>query len=99
MAIKVNTAAVLRASVQLNAINTDISNGMEDVNRAMRSLSESWIGNASERCRSAYDYIDGNFTDSRFSVLNDFTRFIEQQVSEGYELTEQAVNEAARAFE
>lgn len=98
MAVKVNTAAVLRASAQLNAVNTDISNGMEDVSRALRLLSGSWTGNASECCQNAYDYIKGSFTDARFSVLNDFARFIQQQVAEGYEVTEQTVNETAKAF-
>lgn len=98
MAILINAAAVLSAADQIDATNKQIRDEWSNINTAIGTLQRNWEGSAADSCRNKYDYIKNNFSDVRFSVVNDFASFLKNQVGEGYKSTEQAATKAAAAF-
>ena len=98
MAIQINTAAVSSAADHIDTTNKKIQDGLTEIDAALRTLRQNWVGEASNSCANKYDYIKRNFADARFSVVNDLVTFIRKQVNEGYETTEKTVSSAAAAF-
>lgn len=98
LAILINTAAVSTAADQIDTLNKKIRDEMSVVDSAIRSLQQSWEGEAGSSCVNKYDYIKRSFSDARFSVVNGLVSLMKIQVGEGYETTEQVVSTAASAF-
>lgn len=98
MAILINTAVVSNTADQIDTANKKIRDDLSDIDSAIRTLQQNWVGEASNSCANKYDYIKRNFADARFSVVNDLVTFIRKQVNEGYETTEKTVSSAAAAF-
>lgn len=98
MAIQVNTAVVLTTADKIDMLNKKIRDELSEVDIAIRSLQQSWEGEASYSCNNKYECIKRDFSDARFSVVNGIVSFMRNQVGEGYEATERAVSGAASAF-
>ncbi len=94
----INTAAVLAAADQIDTANKNMRDELSDIDLAIRTLQQSWEGAAANSCANKYEYIKRNFSDARFSVVNDMVSFMKNQVGEGYKTTEKTVLSAASAF-
>lgn len=98
MDILINTAAVSTTADQIDRINKKIREELTEIDSAIRILQQGWEGEASKSCVNKYEYIKRNFSDARFSVVNNLVSLMKFQAGEGYERTEQAAITAASAF-
>ena len=98
MAIQINTDAVLTTAEQIDTINRTIQEDLSDIDRLVRNLQNAWSGDASRECVEKYNHIKRDFSDARFSAVNNMVSFMRNQVAQGYEDTEKSAKSAAEAF-
>ncbi len=96
--IRVDTDKVYLTSNKINTINGQIRDEFADVVKTVQNLDSSWDGDASTTATRAFAKIKNDFADSRYKAMNNFVKFLNQQVDEGYEQTEQANTNLADAF-
>lgn len=86
--LKINTAAVVTAATNINTHNEKIRDGISSVEKAIRNLDESWESPAATVAIAKFNEIKSTFAENRFKVLKNYTNFLLQQVSQGYDDTE-----------
>lgn len=97
MAIQITTNAVLALADQIDMSNKRIRDEFNELESTIRSLQQNWEGEASNTCARKYHYIKQQFSDARFSVVNDLFLFL-HQVDDAYNQVDQAIATAASAF-
>lgn len=98
MAIKVDTSLLNAAVEQITKENTSIDAELSIAATAVAKLSQSWVGEASNKCIGAYNYIENSYRTDRYRVLQNFASFLHNQVSGEYQNIEAAIVRAADAF-
>ena len=96
--VKINTTLVAYTATKLSYENNVLYHKYDDIDKAISNLKRNWSGTACDQCCRKAEYIKSQFKDARYTVVNDFVRFMRQQVGEGYEATEAAISSAANAF-
>lgn len=97
-AIKVNTGTVVTVAQNIRKANNDIRDLLSPVESAIKTLDNSWDGNASTNAMNKYNSIKNAFCDNRYNVIENFVNFLLQQVGEGYDQTEATNVSLADAF-
>jgi len=96
--IFVNTDRIAATASKINSINNQIKNRYQGVENAMKNLDNSWDGKASVHAMEKFHSIRSNYEDSRYNVLLNYVHYLEEQVSEGYKVTEGTNESLAAAF-
>ena len=97
MAIQITTNAVLAVAEQIDTSNKKIRDEFNDLESTIRILQQDWEGEAANTCARKYHHIKQQFSDARFSVVNDLFLFL-HQVDDSYNQVDQALSKAASAF-
>lgn len=87
--LKVNTDAVVATAEKLKVYNTRMRNDFPSVQNAMNQLHNEWDGAASNAAISKFNEMKSKFCDARYNVMDNYIRFLLQQVGEGYVQTEE----------
>lgn len=87
--LKVNVDAVVSAASNIQTCNAQMRDSFPDVQRAIDQLNNNWDGAASNNAMRKFDDIKSKFSDSRFKALDNYVKFLLQQVGEGYTQTEE----------
>ena len=98
MAIEINTAVVQSTATQIAAVNRSISNDFSIVTSAISNLNKTWSGDAADLAANRFRSIRNAYYDNRYTVIDDMVRYMNNQVSTGYEEAEKAVSSVASAF-
>lgn len=98
MSILIDTNLINMTVEQITKENTSIDTELSAVTEAVARLSQSWIGDASDKCSGVYKHIESSYRTDRYRVLQNFSAFLQNQVSGGYENIEAAIVSAAEAF-
>ncbi len=93
-----NTDRIAATATKINSINNQIKNRYQGVENAMKNLDNSWDGKAATHAIGKFHSIRSNYEDSRYTVLLNYVHFLEEQVSEGYGVTENTNESLAAAF-
>lgn len=96
--IRVNTSIVVQAASRIGSINNTIRNDFTSVVTEMNSLGTHWRGQASERAMAQFNSIRGAFVNNRHTVMDNYCRFLHQQVGAGYDDTESSNVRLAEKF-
>lgn len=96
--IQVDTSKVVSAADTISELNQDIDREFEHLEKAIQRLNGRWNSSASHVVIGKFYSAKNNFKDSRFKVMQDYTNFLKQQVSDGYNVTETANTSLADAF-
>ena len=83
-----NTDGVKAVADDLKKINDHMKSGITSVDSAISTLNGSWQGSAATNVIDKYYYLKDQFCDSRYTVLNNYVNFLNQQIGAGYESTE-----------
>ncbi|MCL2662963.1 MAG: WXG100 family type VII secretion target [Oscillospiraceae bacterium] len=95
---RVNTSAITAAANNIANLNTGIRNDFNTVETEMNGLASAWRGEASERARAAFSSVRNAYLNDRFSVVDNYVRFLRNQVGDGYVQTETTNEKLADAF-
>lgn len=98
MSVKINTVAVLATANRIDNYNKKICDELTELKLSINALRNYWEGEAANSGINKFDYIERNYSDSRFLVLNNVVSFMKAQVGECYDDTEQKILTAASAF-
>jgi hypothetical protein len=86
--VKVDTKLVETTAKNIANYNNKILNDFSSVESAMKALDTEWVGNASTNAMGSFFEIKNAFIDVRFDVVQDYVKFLNEQVNAGYELIE-----------
>lgn len=93
-----NTEAVVTAAGNLKSINNQIRNDFPRLQTAITQLDSAWDGSAATTAISKFNEIKSKFLDARYNVIDNYVKFLLQQVGEGYTQTEDANKSLADQF-
>ena len=96
--LKINTDAVVVAAENINLYNTQMQDNFASVQRAINQLNNTWDGSASTAAMSKFNEIISKFSDARYNELDNYVKFLLEQVGEGYTQTEEATKSLADLF-
>lgn len=96
--LKIDTAAVTTAAANIGNINKQIRDGIDQVESAIKRLDNSWDGSASTAAISKYSEMKSKFVDARFKVMENYRRYLLEQVGQGYVQTEDVNKKLSERF-
>lgn len=96
--IKIDTAKVVNTASRITTINQQIDTEFERMEKAIAHLNNCWQSRASDAVIGRFHSIKHSFKDSRFQVMQNYSKFLVQQVSDGYNKTETVNTNLADAF-
>jgi len=96
--ITIDSEQVLGIASQIENDNQQLQQLLDDSKAAVDSLSSYWTGNAADETRASYDSFAGKFFQTYFDVLNQYVKFLRNNVAAQYEQTEQVNTQLADAF-
>lgn len=96
--IKVDTARVVAAAKNISNLNNKISDEFSSVESAIKGLDNVWSGEASAKGISSFYELKNAFNEPRYTVVDNFVRFLKQQVNAGYTHTENENKSLADLF-
>ncbi|MCH6268197.1 WXG100 family type VII secretion target [Neobacillus citreus] len=96
--IKIDTAKVVNTASRITTINQQIDAEFARMEKAIAHLNGSWQSRASDHVIGRFHSIKHAFKDSRFQVMQNYSKFLVQQVSDGYNKTETVNTNLADSF-
>jgi len=96
--ITIDSEQVLGIASQIESDNQQLQQLLEESKTAVNSLSSFWSGKAAEETRASYDAFAGKFFQTYFDVLDQYVKFLRNNVAAQYEQTEQVNTQLADAF-
>ena len=96
--LKINTDAVVTVAENIKLYNTQMRDDFTSVQRAINQLNNVWDGSASTVVINKFNEIIKNFGEARYNELDNYVKFLLEQVGEGYTQTEEANKSLADLF-
>ncbi|MEE0863269.1 MAG: hypothetical protein U0L79_09830 [Lachnospiraceae bacterium] len=96
--VKINTDAVRNVATHMQLMNKQMKDGFSDVQDAMTKLDNSWESSTATMAMEKYNQLRVDFSEARYTVLDNHINFLLQQVGQGYEETEKANVSLAAQF-
>ena len=92
------TDQVLAIASQIESDNQQLQQLLNDSKTTLDSLSANWTGIAAEQTRASYDTFAGKCFQTYFDVLEQYVKFLRNNVAEQYTQTENTNTRLADAF-
>ena len=96
--ITLDSDQVLAIASQIESDNQQLQQLLNDSKASVDSLSSYWTGKASDETRSSYETFANKFFQTYYDVLNQYVKFLRNNVATQYEQTEQINTQLADAF-
>ena len=96
--IKINTDSVHATANNIRNLNKLMRDDFSSVRSAIRTLDNSWDGQASSAAINKFNTIKSQYCDARYTVVDNYVNFLIKQVDAGYVQTEKANKSLADAF-
>lgn len=96
--LKVNAEKVILTANKIKNLNTQMRDGFNEVQTAIRKLDGTWDGAAATNAVNRFNAIKTSYCDARYTVIDNFVAFLYQQVGEGYSQTEDANKSLSEQF-
>ena len=86
--LKISTDAALMAAERIRAYNAQMRDDFPSVQDAINQLDNGWDGAVADKAKLRFNEMKSEFCNSRYNVLDNYVRYLLQQVDIGYEQTE-----------
>jgi WXG100 family type VII secretion target len=96
--ITIDSEQVLAIATQIENDNQQLQQLLNDSKAAVDSLSSYWTGKASDETRASYESFAGKYFQTYYDVLDQYVKFLRNNVAAQYEQTEQVNTQLADAF-
>jgi WXG100 family type VII secretion target len=96
--ITIDSEQVLAIATQIENDNQQLQQLLNDSKAAVDSLSYYWTGKASDETRASYESFAGKYFQTYYDVLDQYVKFLRNNVAAQYEQTEQVNTQLADAF-
>lgn len=96
--IKISTDQVEAIATSVENSNKKLKTTLEESQASMKSLSSTWTGEAATATINAYDSFAANFFQNYYDIIDQYVKFLRQNVSADYQTTETSNTNLADAF-
>lgn len=96
--IKISTDQVEAIATSIENSNNKLKQTLEESQSAMNGLNSTWTGEASQATLSAYEQFAEKFFGDYYKTIDQYVKFLRQNVSADYQSTETANTNLADAF-
>lgn len=96
--ITIDSEQVLAIASSIESDNQQLQQLLNDSKATVDSLSSYWTGKAADETRSSYESFANKFFQTYHDVLNQYVKFLRNNVAMQYEQTEQVNTQLADAF-
>lgn len=96
--LSINTGNVVNTAYRINYLNQEISKDFKGVEDAVKRINNSWNSQASSHILGHFSSIQTILKENRYNVMDDYFRFLVEQVADGYEVTESTNKKLADSF-
>jgi WXG100 family type VII secretion target len=96
--ITIDSEQVLGIASQIESDNQQLQQLLNDSKTSVDNLASYWTGKAADETRASYDSFAGKYFQTYFDVLNQYVKFLRNNVASQYEQTEQVNTQLADAF-
>lgn len=86
--IKIDTMAVRNAAEKVSRLNRNINYSLDELIRRVSSLNGSWDGSGSENALATFSRMRSDYYQNRYDQVDNFVRFMMNNVAGGYESAE-----------
>lgn len=98
IALTLDTDQVVSIASQIESDNNGLKELLEQTKGTIDSLSSTWIGKAADETRASYEQFAGKFFQQYYDVLDQYVKFLRNNVVNQYEQTETINTQLADAF-
>ncbi|MGN0578602.1 MAG: WXG100 family type VII secretion target [Ruminiclostridium sp.] len=96
--ITLDTEQVMAIASQLEADNNQLKDLLNNTKATIDSLSSTWTGQAAEETRTSYEGFANKFFQQYYDIIDQYVKFLRNNVSEQYSQTEVVNKTLADAF-
>ena len=96
--IRVNTAQVGQIATSIETLNKKLDAELKDSQIAIKALSTTWEGEASQATISAFDAFSAKYFQTYYDVIDGYVKFLRRNVDSGYFETESSVTNLSDNF-
>ena len=96
--ITIDSEQVLAIASQIESDNQQLQQLLNDSKASVDALSTYWTGKAADETRSSYESFAGKFFQTYYDVLEQYVKFLRNNVAAQYEQTEIVNTQLADAF-
>lgn len=96
--IKISTDQVEAIATSVENSNKKLKQTLEESQTAIKNLSSTWQGEASQATISAYDSFAASFFQNYYDIIDSYVKFLRTNVSADYQATETSNTSLADAF-
>ncbi len=96
--ITIDTEQVMSIAAQIENDNNQLKEKLEGTKTTLDSLSATWTGQAADETRASYTEFSNKFFQKYYDVLDQYVKFLRNNVSEQYNQTETVNKTIADAF-
>ena len=96
--ITINTDGLKGVASNIDKLNKHMTQAGDELTTIVKELSREWNSSAGSKVIGEFETIRMNFFNNRNVVMNDYVRFLYEQVGEGYDIAETTNVNLARAF-
>lgn len=83
-----NTEQVLAIAAQIESDNQELQNLLNQSKTTLDNLASSWIGTASDQTRASYDTFAGKYFQNYYDLLEQYVKYLRNNVVDQYGQTE-----------
>ena len=96
--IKVNTEQVEQIAGTIESLNSQLSDSLQNGQNTISNLQNTWEGQASEATIGAFNEFAQKYIKEYYDVIDQYVKFLRENVAAGYFQTETANTNLADAF-
>lgn len=96
--ITLDSEQVLAIASQLENDNQQLQQLLNDSKASIDALSSYWTGPAADETRASYESFANKYFQTYYDILEQYVKFLRNNVASQYEQTEQANKQLADAF-
>jgi WXG100 family type VII secretion target len=96
--IKVNTEQVEQIAGNIERLNNQLNDSLKNSQQTITNLKNSWEGQASDATISSFNEFAQKYFQNYYDVIDQYVKFLRQNVATGYFQTETANSNLADAF-
>ena len=96
--ITLDTEQVLAIASQIEADNNQLKDLLNNTKATIDSLSSTWTGQAAEETRTSYEGFANKFFQQYYDIIDQYVKFLRNNVSEQYTQVEVANTKLGDAF-
>ncbi|MBR0133371.1 MAG: pore-forming ESAT-6 family protein [Lachnospiraceae bacterium] len=95
--IQITLGELTQVASTIRTLNTNLNSCLEEIQRKMNALSESWSSEASETIRAKFTSTASHFEEYR-AVIDSYAKFLDETAA-AYDSAETSINSEAQLFQ